>query len=265
MSAASLRLVARPPEDRLPEPTPVPEVVDPTPLPLVLDRVVFEARGQRLIDQLSLRFEAGQRSVVLGPNGAGKSLLLRLCHGLLRPTSGQIAWADPDPERVRASQAFVFQRPVLLRRSAAANVDYALAVRGLPRGHRRERVRAALQRVGVEELARRPARVLSGGEQQRLALARAWALRPKILFLDEPTASLDPAATRAIERVIHEMAEDGVKIVMTTHDLGQARRHADEIVFLHRGRLVEHERASTFFRRPASAEGRAFLAGDLLT
>jgi tungstate transport system ATP-binding protein len=234
------------------------------PLPLVLERVSFEAGGQRLIDDLSLTLDAAARTVVLGPNGAGKSLLLRLCHGLIRPTAGRIRWACDDPARLRRQQAFVFQRPVLLRRSAVANVAYALAVAGVPYAERRRRAVAALEQVGLAPLADRPARVLSGGEQQRLALARAWALAPKVLFLDEPTANLDPAATRAIEAVIAAMAEAGVKIVMTTHDLGQARRHADEIVFLHKGRLIERVDAARFFARPSTPEARAFVAGELL-
>jgi tungstate transport system ATP-binding protein len=238
---------------------------DERPLPLRLEGVCFEAGGQRLIDDLTLTLEAGLRTVVLGPNGAGKSLLLRLCHGLIRPTGGRVRWASNDPARVRREQAFVFQRPVLLRRSAAANVAYALAVAGVPRAERGRRVKAALEQVGLAPIAGRPARVLSGGEQQRLALARAWALEPKVLFLDEPTANLDPAATRAIEAVIAAMHEDGVKIVMTTHDLGQARRHADEIVFLHKGRLIERADAARFFMRPRTPEARAFVAGELLS
>ena len=240
-------------------------VADDDPLPLRLEGVCFEARGQRLIDHLTLTLESGTRTVVLGPNGAGKSLLLRLCHGLLRPSAGTIRWACDDPAKLRREQAFVFQRAVLLRRSAAANIAYALAVNGVPRAERRERVRAALAQVGLDRLADRPARVLSGGEQQRLALARAWALEPKVLFLDEPTANLDPAATRAIEAVVAAMHERGVKIVMTTHDLGQARRHADEIVFLHKGRLIEHAGAARFFMRPGTPEARAFVAGELLS
>jgi tungstate transport system ATP-binding protein len=241
-----------------------PRRADDAPLPLQLDRVCFEAGGQRLIDDVSLTLEAGTRTVVLGPNGAGKSLLLRLCHGLLRPNAGTIRWACDDPARLRREQAFVFQRPVLLRRSAAANIAYALAAAGVPRAERQELARAALEQVGLTHLADRPARVLSGGEQQRVAVARAWALEPKVMFLDEPTANLDPAATRAIEAVITAMHARGVKIVMTTHDLGQARRHADEIVFLHRGRLVEHADAARFFARPGTPAARTFVAGELL-
>jgi tungstate transport system ATP-binding protein len=257
MPASALKIHEAPPAERPPR-------AEDGPLPLQLEGVSFEAGGQRLIDDLTLTLEAGTRTVILGPNGAGKSLLLRLCHGLLRPTAGTIRWACADPARLRREQAFVFQRPVLLRRSTAANIAYALAVGGVPRGERHGRVAAALDQVGLGHLADRPARVLSGGEQQRLALARAWSLEPKVMFLDEPTANLDPAATRAIEAVIAAMHERGVKIVMTTHDLGQARRHADEIVFLHKGRLVEHAAAARFFTRPGTPEARTFVAGELL-
>lgn len=233
-------------------------------LPLVLEGVTYEAGGHRLLADVSLELRAGLRTIVLGPNGAGKSLLLRICHGLLEPTSGRVRWAIDDPALVRRRQAFVFQRPVLLRRSAAANVDYALAVRDVPRDARRERTRRALEEVGLAALADRPARRLSGGEQQRLALARARALEPDVLFLDEPTANLDPAATRAIEATVTALHGEGVKIVMTTHDLGQARRLADEIVFLHKGHVLEHTPAAEFFTRPHTAEARAFLAGELL-
>lgn len=234
-------------------------------LPLNLENVSYEAHGQRLIDRLSLVFGAGPRSLVLGPNGAGKSLLLRLCHGLLRPTAGRIAWAGPGTGSGAARhQAMAFQRPVLLRRSALANVTYPLALRGVPRKRRKELALAALERAGLAELAQRPARVLSGGEQQRLALARAWVQEPQVLFLDEPTANLDPGATRRIEALVDGFHRNGTKIVMTTHDLGQARRLADEVLFLHRGQLVEHAAAETFFDQPRSREAAAFLNGDLL-
>jgi tungstate transport system ATP-binding protein len=240
---------------------------EPPILPLLLEGVTYAVAGRTLVDCISLAIEAGPRTVILGPNGAGKSLLLRLCHGLIPPSAGRIVWHGAGAAvegSLRQRQAMVFQRPVLLRRSASANVDYALGLRGLARAVRRERVAEALDRVGLAALAGRPARILSGGEQQRLALARAWALRPEILFLDEPTASLDPAATRAVEQIIDAFHAAGTKIVMTTHDLGQARRLADEIVFLHQGRIAEHGEAAAFFDRPASPEARAFLTGDLL-
>ena len=232
-------------------------------LPLQLDAVVFEAGGRRIVDGVSLTLAGGVRTVVVGPNGAGKSVLLRLCHGLLQPTAGKIVWNAPELPGEARRQAMVFQRPVLLRRAALANVMHALAVAHVPRTEREARAREALRKVGLEGLALHPARVLSGGEQQRVALARAWALRPEVLFLDEPTANLDPGATHEIERVIAAMHAAGSKIVMVTHNLGQAKRVGEEIVFLHQGRMLEHAHAEQFFRRPASAEAAQFLEGEL--
>jgi tungstate transport system ATP-binding protein len=233
-------------------------------LPLVVHNLCYEIGGKQLLDGISFRTEAGPRTLVLGPNGAGKSLLLRLCHGLLQPSAGTIAWAGTTPETARHCQAMVFQRPVLLRRSTAANITYVLRLQGIPRRQRRAMMMEALELAGLLPLTAQPARVLSGGEQQRLALARAWALRPQVLFLDEPTASLDPAATRAVETLLDHIHRTGTKIIMTTHDLGQARRLADEVLFLHHGRLVECALAPAFFSNPQSKEAAAFLEGKLL-
>jgi tungstate transport system ATP-binding protein len=233
-------------------------------LPLELDNLAFEAVGKRLIDGISLTLGGGPRTIILGPNGAGKSLLLRLCHGLLQPTAGAIRWRGPAAVGNGRRQAMVFQHPVMLRRSAAANIDYALKLKGIPRTLRRARVREVLDDTGLSGLAQRQARTLSIGEQQRLALARAWAAAPEVMFLDEPTANLDPAATRAIEEVIAAIDLTGTKIIMTTHDLGQARRLADEIVFLHRGRLLEQRPAADFFAKPRTPEATAFIEGRLL-
>jgi len=236
-------------------------------LPLEVSDLVYEIGGTRLLHDINFRLTAGTRTVLLGPNGAGKSLMLRLCHGLLTPTMGAIRWGGEvrsDPARHRRQQAMVFQRPVLLRRSVRANVEHALKLRRVPRGERRARADLALAQTGLAALGDRPARALSGGEQQRLALARAWATAPQVLFLDEPTANLDPAATRTVETLIDGFHAAGAKIVMTTHDLGQAQRVADEILFLHRGRLVEHGPAERFFKAPASKAARAFIDGELL-
>jgi tungstate transport system ATP-binding protein len=158
----------------------------------------------------------------------------------------------------------VFQRPVMLRRTAAENVAYALSSRGVERAKQNSSIRAFLERVGLLHLATRPARRLSGGEQQRLALARALARDPEVLFLDEPTASLDPASTKAVEDIVRATAASGVKVVMATHDLGQARRLAGDIVFLVRGRVREHAPAEQFFNLPSTPEAAAFLNGDLV-
>jgi len=238
--------------------------VGPTVLPFKAQGLCFMRGGQRLLDDVSLTLNAGHSTLILGPNGAGKSLLLRICHGLLRPTAGQLDWNAQPLELARRKQAMVFQRPVLLRRSVTANIRYALSVRGVPRQEQAELIEQALELVGLSDLAKRPARVLSGGEQQRLALARAWAQRPQVLFLDEPTASLDPAAVRIIEQALSLIRAAGTKIIMTTHDLAQARRLADELIFLHRGRLLEQTPADVFFQAPRSEPARAFLAGELL-
>jgi tungstate transport system ATP-binding protein len=232
-------------------------------LPLRLDGVVFEVGGRRIVEGVSLTLAAPLRTVIVGPNGAGKSVLLRLCHGLLRPTEGTIRWNAPELPGAPRRQAMVFQRAVLLRRSALANVAYALQVAGVPRQQREERAWEALSRVGLGALAANPARVLSGGEQQRLALARAWALDPEVIFLDEPTANLDPGATHEIEKVIAAMHVSGTKIVLVTHNLGQARRLSDEILFLHQGRLVERAPTARFFKHPESPEAAQFLEGEL--
>jgi tungstate transport system ATP-binding protein len=232
-------------------------------LPLSLRDVRFAAGGRTLIDGISAEIPAGPATIILGANGAGKSVLMRLMHGLLRPTSGQISWRGQGEERVRRGQAMVFQRPVLLRRSALANILYALALARVPIAEREMQAMAALREVGLADVAHRTARVLSGGEQQRLALARAWALHPEVLFLDEPTANLDPGAAREIENVIKAFDASGTKIVMSTHNLGQARRLGDEVLFLHQGRLVERAPVAQFFARPASPEAAAFIKGEL--
>ena len=182
---------------------------------------------------------AGPCSVILGPNGAGKSLMLRLCDGLLAPTAGRVRWLGPGAAHAAEARALVFQRPVLLRRSARRTSTTRCACAACPRARARAAHRArARARRASQAFAEQPARRLSGGEQQRLALARAWALAPEVLFLDEPAAALDPAASRALEEAIRAIRAEGTKIVMTTHDLAQAERMADEVLFLHRGRLA---------------------------
>ena len=233
-------------------------------LPLTFQDVSFEIGGIRLIKDLNCTLEAGPRTMILGANGAGKSLFLRLCHGLIRPTTGRVLWQGAKGRDPADAQAMVFQRPVMLRRSVAANVDYALKLRGMAAAERRDAVEDALDHTGLRRLADNPARVLAVGEQQKLALARAWALQPEVLFLDEPTASLDPAATHAVEQSINAIDAAGTRIVMTTHDLGQARRLGDEVMFLNRGRLLEKALAERFFSEPENGLAQAFLKGELL-
>ena len=233
-------------------------------LPLVVDGLGFSVREQWLIKDVSFSLGARGRTFIVGPNGAGKSILLRLCHGLLSPTTGTVQWAAGSSRQQRQRQAMVFQKPVLFRRSARANVEYALSVRGVAKKDVRQRADDALEATGLTGIAHRQARVLSGGEQQRLVLARAWALRPRVLFLDEPAAHLDPAATAAIEDVIEQISNAGSKIIMVTHDLGQVRRLADEVLFLHQGQLLEQTASEDFLTHAKTQEARAFVEGQLL-
>jgi tungstate transport system ATP-binding protein len=231
-------------------------------LPIVLEEASVRAGEVTILDRISLRLEPGAPTMLVGPNGSGKTTLIHLGMGLCCPTAGSVTWGG----RTRSPgdrRAMVFQRPIMLRRTAAANITFALAAAGMTRSERSARAADVLRRVGLESLALRPARRLSGGEQQRLALARALARDPEVLFLDEPTASLDPAATKAVEDIVSSIGS-GIKIVMATHDLGQARRLAGDIVFLVRGRVVEHAPAERFFTSPATPEAAAFLRGDLV-
>lgn len=229
---------------------------------LAADDVCFEAGGKTLIDRLSLRLTGSGVSVVLGPNGAGKSLMLRLLHGLIKPSSGHILWnGEALSADVRARQAMVFQKPVLLRRSVAANVDFVLRLQGQRDVEQRE---ALLELAGLSDHAAQPARALSGGEQQRLALVRALASQPDVLFLDEPTASLDPASILKIETIVLNARQAGTKIILVTHDVGQAKRLADDVVFVHRGRIAEHHSAATFFDAPTSEAARGYLDGRIV-
>jgi tungstate transport system ATP-binding protein len=232
-------------------------------LPLAFDEVSLSAGATTILDRISLTIGPGAPTLVVGPNGSGKTSLLRLCMGLLEPSRGAVTWGgrmDTGPGR----RAILFQKPVMLRRSAAANIAYGLAHAGCPRGLRAGRTQELLDSVGLRDLASRPARRLSGGEQQRLALARALARQPEVLMLDEPTASLDPAATRFVEEIVLAAAQSGTKIVMASHDLGQVRRLAGDVVFLVRGGLVEHADAADFLDHPTTPQAAAFVRGDLV-
>lgn len=234
-----------------------------TDLPVRFKGVTFRAGGTTIIDDLNLTISPGPPTVIVGPNGSGKSTLLRLCMGLLVQNAGTIEWGGRMDSSAKR-RAFVFQRPVMLRRTAAANVAYGLAHADYPREKITARADELLVRVGLKDLALRPARRLSGGEQQRLALARALARDPELLLLDEPTASLDPAATRGVEEIIRSAAASGIKIVMASHDLGQVRRLAGDVVFMVRGSVREQASAEEFLNHPSSPEANAFVRGDLV-
>lgn len=229
-------------------------------LPLRVRDLSLQLGGALVLDGLSFHLGPGGCTMIMGPNGAGKSLLLKLLHGLMPPSGGRICWGGQAPAAVTGRQAMVFQKPVLLRRSVAANIDFVLKARGKDPGRRA----ALLEHVGLAHKAGQPARLLSGGEAQRLALARALATDPEVLFLDEPTASLDPASVLAIEAIVRKARVGGLRIIFVTHDVGQARRMADDVVFLHRGRAAEHSPADAFFPEPRSEAAKAYLGGRIV-
>lgn len=231
--------------------------------PLVVTGAETSRRGQVLIGPVDLRLKGGGATVVLGPNGSGKTTLLRLLHGAARLTAGSINWAC-ELQEARHQQAFVFQRPVMLRRSVRDNLAYPLRIRGIAKPDAYARAAEWAERVGLAHAFSRAATVLSGGEQQKLALARAMITEPKVLFLDEPTAALDGRAMREVEEILRALRQAGVRLILSTHDLGQARRMADDVVFLMHGRVHEQGDADMFFSAPKTEQASAFLRGDIV-
>ena len=222
-----------------------------------LSSVGLTIDDNELLKDISVELKRGSLTVVLGPNGSGKSLFLRLCHGLLQPTVGELDWGQVKPR-----QTMVFQKPVMLRRSAKDNISYALF--NHPKKERAKRAQQALAWAGLEDISSRMATVLSGGQQQRLAIARAWALEPEILFLDEPTASLDPNACDRVEEYIQAMHNSGIQILMSTHNLAQARRLAQRVIYIDSGRVMAHQSVEEFFTRPACKEAYEFIRREFV-
>ena len=238
---------------------------NPQPLASNLNEPVLAVRslrlclgGQELLRGLDFNCYESGVTLVMGANGAGKSLFLRSLHGLL-PAQGDVEFAGRSLRETQSEQAMVFQKPTLLRRTVEQNMLFAA-----PEGTSTSQIDALLREVHLNDKAKQPARRLSGGEQQRLALARALLTKPRILLLDEPTASLDPGSVLIIERLIQQAADAGVKVIFVSHDIGQAKRLASDVVFLHQGKITEHTSAQIFFDQPASREAQAYLAGELL-
>jgi tungstate transport system ATP-binding protein len=232
-------------------------------LPIRLEQVSIFGGKVTILDRISVQIDAGIPTVLIGPNGSGKTTFLRAAMGLIAPSAGHISWGGRE-KSAPSHRGFVFQKPVMLRRSVAGNLSYAMRFSGARQARMSSRIDELLDLVGLGGLAERPAWRLSGGEQKRLALARALARDPELLLLDEPTASLDPAATKTIEDIISSIAASGIKVVMSTHDLGEAKRLAGDVILLHRGRIVERGSATDFFNLPKTSEGRTFIAGELL-
>jgi tungstate transport system ATP-binding protein len=229
--------------------------------PIDVTGLTLMSGGRCLLDGITCRIEAEGITAILGPNGAGKSLLLRCLHGLADPTSGAVTFGGrPGEASMRLQQSFVFQQPTLLRRTVIENMLFVSRQRGIAEAD----VQSWLEKVGLTALAHQPARLLSGGEKQRLALARGLLTRPSILFLDEATSNLDPASVQMIEAITREVAASGTKVITITHDIGQARRLADQVLFLARGQLIEDGKAKSFFSKPRSEEARAYLEGRII-
>ena len=231
--------------------------------PLRIRDLRYQPNGREVLAGIDLELGDEGITLVLGPNGAGKSVLLRTICGLIEPDAGSMAWGDEGARRPGQGVMMVFQRPMMLRASVLHNVAMGLKPLGLTAAERRRQGLAMLERVGLADRAEDSARQLSGGEQQRLALARAWLTKPRLLLLDEPTASLDPSASAEVERIIREIRTDGTRVLMVTHNLGQATRLADDIVFMSAGRVCEHTPVRAFFARPQSEEARLFIQGEL--
>jgi len=234
---------------------------------LRLHAVSFRPTGRTVLDGIDFEWDDSVRvCALIGPNGAGKSVMLRTAHGLLEPDSGEVRFEGrtrPGRGLAFEGQALVFQHSSLFRGSVLENLLLVPDPAGRSRGDRRERALQMLDRVGLRSLAGAPALKLSGGERQRLALARAWLTEPRLMLLDEPTASLDPSATDQVEQLIGDIRASGCRVLIVSHNLGQAARLADEVVFIHHGRLLERQPAAAFFDRPRTSEARHFLRGAL--
>ena len=230
--------------------------------PFELNEVNLFINKVKLLHNINCTINSAGITVIMGPNGAGKSLLLRLLAGLLKPTNGNISGGVNDKDiKAGAHLSIVFQNPVLLRRSAYANIAYVLRSQKISAALVREKIDHALCSARLDIRAQMPARKLSGGEQQRLALARALVVEPVALLLDEATANLDPASTQIVENMVNEASKKGTKIIFVTHDIKQAKRIGDDILFIHMGRVMAHKSSIDFFRDPGSDESQAYLDG----
>lgn len=231
--------------------------------PIHLEGVEVRKSGKCLLGPLDLTLAPEGFTIVMGPNGAGKSTLLKTLHGMERVRAGTRTWAVPEAEAL-TRQAFVFQTPVVMRRTVLDNVAYPLTLRGVSKREAQAAAQGWLSVVGLSKAAAQRASDLSGGERQKMALARALITEPEVLLLDEPCANLDGQATREIESLLLNAHKDGMRIVMATHDHGQARRLASEVLFLHKGKLLEQTPAPQFFETPQTPEAKAFIAGDIV-
>lgn len=232
-------------------------------LPLKIADACVEKRGKRIIGPINFEVSDKGFTIIMGPNGSGKTTLLRLLHGLESPRGGTLNW-NKKKETAQLHQSFVFQTPIMLRRTAIENISYPLLLRNIPKGDALKIAQEWIEKINLEKSAQLNAAFLSGGEKQKLAIARALAIKPQLIFLDEPTANLDGSATREIEELLKDTHKTGTRIIMTTHNVGQGKRLAEDVIFLYRGNIVETSAANHFFTKPQTKEAKAFLDGDIL-
>jgi len=234
-------------------------------IPLSAVNVGIRRLGRQLLDVADLSIGHSGCTLIVGPNGAGKSLLIRALCDLQACDYGQVRWAGKKPNRqMRHQVGMLLQRPVLLRRSSLDNLVFALLQTGESKKHARILATEALHKAGLSQVAQVPAQKLSGGEQQRVALARALLLKPQVLLLDEATANVDPASTYVIEQQLLESVEAGVSVVMVSHDIGQVKRLATDVLLMHQGQVIEYCSRDTFFNRPGNPLTLRWIAGELL-
>jgi tungstate transport system ATP-binding protein len=232
-------------------------------LPLKVENACVEKRGNRIVGPIDLEISQKGFTIIMGPNGSGKTSLLRLLHGLENPRGGSLDW-NGSTETAQLHQSFVFQTPIMLRRTAIENIIYPLILRNIPKDEALKIAKEWIGKINLEKSTDINARFLSGGEKQKLAIARALTTKPQLLFLDEPTANLDGSATREIEALLQETHKAGTRIIMTTHNIGQGKRLAEDVMFIYRGNILETSNAKQFFKKPQTKEAQAFIDGDIL-
>ena len=232
-------------------------------LPLIVRDVVYKSQDSVLIDKINLEISSNHTSIILGHNGSGKSLLLKLLHGVITPFSGTITWNQMTPSTQQYWRTFLLQRPTFFHQTVLFNIEFVLKVAKTPKSEYKARCEQALEICGLTRLADRNTYSLSGGELQKLSLARAWVLEPSVVLLDEPTVALDPPSVIGFENIIQQFEQSNTKVIMTTHDISQAKRLASEIVFIDKGKILEHSPADKFFSEPQSKQAKNFLGGKL--
>jgi len=232
-------------------------------LPLSMNNVSYSTHGTTLIRNFSLEINKPGVSVILGHNGAGKSLLLKLLHGVIHPSSGVVRWDQHAPHINQYWRTYLLQRPTFFNQSIEFNIEFVLRIAGIQKSKHKQRCQDALDACGLTHLRQRNTSSLSGGELQKVSLARAWVLHPSVILLDEPTVALDPPSVISFEKIIKQFESSGTKIIMTTHDLTQANRLANEVIFIDKGEMIEQSDAGSFFAGPSSNQAQRFISGEL--